>query len=60
MKLAQNWTDALLVSPGAPFFRLRDTFVSLPLRSIDKLSLGTKLCEIGRSEGATHPTPKAG
>jgi arsenate reductase (thioredoxin) len=37
-----------------------DTFVSLPLRSIDKLSLGTKLREIGRSEGATHPTPKAG
>jgi arsenate reductase (thioredoxin) len=29
------------------------TFVSLPLRSIDKLSLGTKLREIGRSEGAT-------
>lgn len=37
-----------------------DTFVSLPLRSIDKLSLGTKLREIGRSEGATRPTPKAG
>lgn len=29
-----------------------DTFVSLPLRSIDKLSLGTKLREIGRSDGA--------
>jgi arsenate reductase len=37
-----------------------DTFVSLPLRSIDKLSLSTRLREIGRSEGATHPTPKAG
>jgi arsenate reductase len=37
-----------------------DTFVSLPLRSIDKLSLGTRLREIGRSEGATRPTPKAG
>ncbi|SFJ42933.1 arsenate reductase ArsC [Bradyrhizobium sp. cf659] len=37
-----------------------DTFVSLPLRSIDKLSLGTKLREIGRSEGATRSTPKAG
>jgi arsenate reductase len=37
-----------------------DTFVSLPLRSIDKLSLGTKLREIGRSRGATHSTPKAG
>jgi arsenate reductase len=36
-----------------------DTFVSLPLRSIDKLSLGTRLREIGRSDGATHPTPRA-
>jgi len=35
-------------------------FTSLPLRSIDKLSLGTKLREIGRLEGATHPQPKAG
>lgn len=37
-----------------------DTFVNLPLRSIDKLSLGTKLREIGRADGATHSTPKAG
>jgi arsenate reductase (thioredoxin) len=37
-----------------------DTFVSLPLRSVDKLALGTRLREIGRSEGATRPTPKAG
>ncbi|PJG57131.1 ArsR family transcriptional regulator [Bradyrhizobium forestalis] len=37
-----------------------DTFVNLPLKSIDNLSLGTKLREIGRSEGATHSTPKAG
>ncbi|WP_315737013.1 MULTISPECIES: arsenate reductase ArsC [unclassified Bradyrhizobium] len=29
------------------------TFTNLPLRSIDKLSLGTKLREIGRSEGAS-------
>jgi arsenate reductase (thioredoxin) len=28
-------------------------FTSLPLRSIDKLSLGTKLREIGRSDGAS-------
>jgi arsenate reductase len=28
-------------------------FTNLPLRSIDRLSLGTKLREIGRSEGAT-------
>ena len=31
-------------------------FTNLPMRSIDKLSLGTKLREIGRLEGATHPT----
>ena len=37
-----------------------DSFVSLPLRSIDKLSLGTRLREIGRAEGATHAAPKAG
>jgi len=35
-------------------------FVNLPLSSIDKLSLGTRLREIGRFDGATHPTPKAG
>ena len=35
-------------------------FVNLPLRGIDKLSLGTRLREIGRSEGTTTPTPKAG
>ncbi len=29
------------------------TFVNLPLRSIDKLSLGTTLREIGRSDGAS-------
>lgn len=33
-----------------------DSFVSLPLRTIDKLSLGTKLREIGRSEGTTSST----
>jgi arsenate reductase (thioredoxin) len=35
-------------------------FTSLPLRSIDRFSLGTKLREIGRSEGASLPHPKAG
>jgi arsenate reductase (thioredoxin) len=35
-------------------------FTSLPLRSIDRLSLGTKLREIGRLEGASAPQPKAG
>ncbi|WFU70181.1 MULTISPECIES: hypothetical protein [unclassified Bradyrhizobium] len=34
--------------------------VHLPLRSIDELTLGTKLREIGRADGATNPTPKAG
>lgn len=31
-------------------------FTNLPLRGIDKLSLGTKLREIGRSEGSTTPS----
>ncbi|MGY4299881.1 arsenate reductase [Bradyrhizobium sp. i1.4.4] len=35
-------------------------FTCLPLRGIDKLSLGTKLREIGRLDGATNPHPKAG
>ncbi len=35
-------------------------FMSLPLRSIDRLSLGTKLREIGRLEGASLRQPKAG
>jgi arsenate reductase len=35
-------------------------FTNLPLRGIDKLSLGTKLREIGRLDGATRPQPKAG
>jgi arsenate reductase (thioredoxin) len=34
-------------------------FMNLPLRSIDSLSLGTKLREIGRLEGASSPQPKA-
>jgi len=37
-----------------------DAFINLPLGRIDALSLGTRLREIGRSEGATQPTPKAG
>jgi arsenate reductase len=35
-------------------------FISLPLGSIDRLSLGTKLRDIGRFDGATLSTPKAG
>jgi arsenate reductase len=34
-------------------------FMSLPLRSIDKPSLGTKLRDIGHYDGATLQTPKA-
>jgi arsenate reductase len=33
------------------------SFISLPLGSIDKLSLGTKLRDIGNSEGATSHRP---
>ena len=35
-------------------------FMNLPLRSIDSLSLGAKLREIGKLEGSTNPHPKAG
>src|SRR5438552_401929 len=35
-------------------------FMNLPLRSIDSLSLGSKLREIGRLEGSSNPHPKAG
>lgn len=35
-------------------------FTNLPLRSIDQLSLGTRLREIGHLDGATQPHPKAG
>jgi arsenate reductase len=35
-------------------------FVSLPLASIDKLALKTKLNEIGRIEGSTTGSAKAG
>jgi protein-tyrosine-phosphatase len=35
-------------------------FTSLPLRSIDKLSLGTKLREIGRMDGSSSGRDKAG
>jgi arsenate reductase (thioredoxin) len=35
-------------------------FVSLPLSGIDKLSLGTRLREIGRIEGSTSHPGKAG
>jgi arsenate reductase len=34
-------------------------FISLPLHSIDRLSLGTKLRDIGRFDGTTQRTPKA-
>ena len=35
-------------------------FTSLPLRGIDKLSLGTKLREIGRMDGSSFGRDKAG
>ena len=35
-------------------------FANLPLESLDKLSLGTKLREIGSTEGSTDPRSRAG
>jgi arsenate reductase len=34
-------------------------FISLPIRSLDKMALGAKLREIGQMEGASSPRPKA-
>jgi arsenate reductase len=34
-------------------------FISLPIRSLDKMALGAKLREIGQMEGAGSPRPKA-
>ncbi len=34
-------------------------FTALPIGSLDRIALGTKLREIGRSEGATSPRPSA-
>ena len=33
-------------------------FRSLPIRSLDKMSLNSKLREIGQLEGATRPRPE--
>jgi arsenate reductase len=35
-------------------------FTSLPIASIDRLALGTKLREIGKLEGSTAPQDRAG
>jgi arsenate reductase len=34
-------------------------FTALPLKNLDKIALGAKLREIGRSEGAASPRPSA-
>ena len=34
-------------------------FTALPLKSLDTIALGTKLREIGQSEGSTSPRPSA-
>jgi protein-tyrosine-phosphatase len=35
-------------------------FTNLPLRSIDAMTLGARLREIGQMDGATFPAPRAG
>jgi arsenate reductase len=37
-----------------------NAFINLPIRSLDKLSLQTKVRDIGRLEGSTNPHSKAG
>ena len=34
-------------------------FISLPIRTLDRMTLGAKLLEIGQMEGASSPRPKA-
>lgn len=44
---------------AARYIRNRiSAFISLPIRSLDKLSLNAKLREIGALEGATRPRPE--
>ncbi|HUO11978.1 MAG TPA: arsenate reductase ArsC [Caulobacteraceae bacterium] len=35
-------------------------FISLPIRSLDRMAVGAKLREIGQMEGASAPRPRAG
>jgi len=35
-------------------------FTNLPIASIDRMALGTRLREIGHMEGSTFDRPKAG
>lgn len=37
-----------------------NSFINLPLKSIDQIALRTRLREIGQQSGATSPYPKAG
>jgi len=47
-------------SDTARFLKNRiSAFVNLPLASLDRLSLGTTLRDIGRSEGSTDPRSRA-
>lgn len=34
-------------------------FIALPITSLDRMTLGSKLVEIGKSQGATKPRPSA-
>jgi arsenate reductase len=48
-------------SQAARFMKTRiSAFLALPLASIDRMALGTKLRNIGQMEGSTATTPKAG
>jgi arsenate reductase (thioredoxin) len=44
---------------AARYIRNRiSAFASLPIRSLDRLSLNGKMREIGEPEGATRPSPE--
>jgi arsenate reductase (thioredoxin) len=47
------------IRPGTRYLKTRiSIFMSLPIRSLDKMSLNAKLREIGQLEGATKPRPE--
>ena len=53
-------TEAAFVAAFRYLKNRIDAFASLPLDSIDQLSLGTRLREIGRLDGSTSANHKAG
>jgi arsenate reductase len=50
--------EAAFVTTGRYIKNRIAVFTSLPLKSIDRLALGSRLREIGQMEGASKPSPE--